>query len=224
MPARFRNRVDAGRRLAAALSHYAGRADVVVLALPRGGVPIAFEVARALDAPLDVFVVRKLGVPGHEEVAMGAIASGGARVVDSALVRELGITERDIQAVADAEQRELERRERRYRGDRPLPDIAGRTAIVVDDGLATGASMRVAVAALRQEHPARIVVAVPIAPPETCDALRRDADDVVCALTPEPFYAVSLWYEDFSETTDDEVHDLLEQARHELAPAPMPRR
>jgi predicted phosphoribosyltransferase len=224
MPARFRNRVDAGRRLAAALSRYAGRADVVVLALPRGGVPIAFEVARALDAPLDVFVVRKLGVPGHEELAMGAIASGGARVVDAGLVRELRITERDIQGVADAEQRELERRERRYRGDRPLPDIAGRTAIVVDDGLATGASMRVAVAALRQEHPARIVVAVPIAPPETCDALRRDADEVVCALTPEPFYAVSLWYEDFSETTDDEVHDLLEQARHELAPPPMPRR
>ena len=224
MPARFRNRVDAGRRLAAALSRYAGRADVVVLALPRGGVPIAFEVARALDAPLDVFVVRKRGVPGHEELAMGAIASGGARVVDAGLVRELRITERDIQGVADAEQRELERRERRYRGDRPLPDIAGRTAIVVDDGLATGASMRVAVAALRQEHPARIVVAVPIAPPETCDALRRDADEVVCALTPEPFYAVSLWYEDFSETTDDEVHDLLEQARHELAPPPMPRR
>ena len=224
MPARFRNRVDAGRRLAAALSRYARRADVVVLALPRGGVPIAFEVARALDAPLDVFVVRKLGVPGHEELAMGAIASGGARVVDAGLVRELRITERDIQGVADAEQRELERRERRYRGDRPLPDIAGRTAIVVDDGLATGASMRVAVAALRQEHPARIVVAVPIAPPETCDALRRDADEVVCALTPEPFYAVSLWYEDFSETTDDEVHDLLEQARHELAPPPMPRR
>jgi putative phosphoribosyl transferase len=224
MPARFRNRADAGRRLAAALSRYARRADVVVLALPRGGVPIAFEVARALDAPLDVFVVRKLGVPGHEELAMGAIASGGARVVDAGLVRELRITERDIQGVADAEQRELERRERRYRGDRPLPDIAGRTAIVVDDGLATGASMRVAVAALRQEHPARIVVAVPIAPPETCDALRRDADEVVCALTPEPFYAVSLWYEDFSETTDDEVHDLLEQARHELAPPPMPRR
>jgi putative phosphoribosyl transferase len=224
MPSRFTDRADAGRRLATALSAYAGRADVIVLALPRGGVPVAFEVARALNVPLDVFIVRKLGVPGHEEFAMGAIASGGARLVDEAIVRQLGISDREIQAVAEAEQRELERRERQYRGDRPLPDVAGRTAILVDDGLATGASMRVAVAALREEHPARIVVAVPIAPPETCDVLRREADDVVCAVTPEPFYAVGIWYADFTQTTDEEVHELLERARHEFAPAPLPRR
>jgi putative phosphoribosyl transferase len=168
--------------------------------------------------------VRKLGVPEHDELAMGAIASGGASVLDEALVRELRISERDIRTVIAAEQRELERREREYRGDRPPPDIAGRTVILVDDGLATGASMRVAVAALKQEHPGRLVVAVPIAPPETCDTLRREADDVVCAVTPEPFYAVGLWYEDLTQTTDREVHDLLERARHELAPAPLPHR
>ena len=224
MAPRFLNRADAGRRLAATLSAYAGRADVIVLALPRGGVVVAYEVARELDVPLDVFTVRKLGVPGHEELAMGAIASGGALVLDEALVRELRISERDLRAVIAAEQRELERREKEYRGDRPPPDIAGRTVVLVDDGLATGASMRVAVAALKQEHPARIVVAVPIAPPETCEALRREADDVVCGVTPEPFYAVGLWYEDFTQTTDKEVHDLLERARHELAPAPLPRR
>jgi putative phosphoribosyl transferase len=224
MAPRFLNRTDAGRRLAATLSAYAGRPDVIVLALPRGGVVVAYEVARELDVPLDVFIVRKLGVPGHEELAMGAIASGGALVLDEALVRELRISERAFRAVIEAEQRELERREKEYRGDRPPPDIAGRTVVLVDDGLATGASMRVAVAALKQEHPARIVVAVPIAPPETCDALRREVDDVVCAVTPVPFYAVGLWYEDFSQTTDKEVHDLLERARHELAPAPLPRR
>jgi predicted phosphoribosyltransferase len=222
MPAIFKNRIDAGRRLASELSSYAGRADVLVLALPRGGVPVGYEVARALDVPLDVFIVRKLGVPGHEEFAMGAIASGGALLIDEAVVRQLGISEAEIEAAVKAEQRELERRERRYRGNRPPPDVAGRTVIVVDDGLATGASMRVAVAALRQEHPARIVVAVPIAPPETCDALRQEADDVVCAVTPEPFYAVGLWYEDFTQVTDEEVHDFLERAR--LATAPLPRR
>lgn len=224
MPARFMDRTDAGRRLAAALSRYAHRADVLVLALPRGGVPVAFEVARALDVPLDVFIVRKLGIPGHEELAMGAIASGGVRLVDEDIVRQLRIGEQDIEAVAKAEQTELERRERVYRGARPLPDVAGRTVILVDDGLATGATMRVAVAALRQEHPARIVVAVPVAPPETCDMLRREADEVVCAVTPEPFYAVGLWYEDFTQTKDEEVHELLERARHEVAPAPLPRR
>jgi putative phosphoribosyl transferase len=224
MAPRLLNRTDAGRRLAATLSAYAGRPDVIVLALPRGGVVVAYEVARELDVPLDVFIVRKLGVPGHEELAMGAIASGGALVLDEALVRELRVSERDFRTAIAAEQRELERREKEYRGDRPLPDIAGRTVVLVDDGLATGASMRVAVAALKQEHPARIVVAVPVAPPETCDALRREADDVVCAVTPEPFYAVGLWYEDFTQTTDKEVHDLLKRARHELAPAPLPRR
>jgi predicted phosphoribosyltransferase len=224
MPARFTNRVDAGRRLASALSQYAGRPDVLVLGLPRGGVPVAYEVARALDAPLDVFIVRKLGVPGHEELAMGAIASGGIQLVDDAVVRQLRIDDETIDAVARIEQRELERRERQYRGDRPLPDVAGRTVILVDDGLATGASMRVAVAALKREHPARIVVAVPVAPLETCEALRRDADDVVCAVTPERFYAVGLWYEDFTQTTDEEVHDLLTRARQEGSPAPLPRR
>ena len=220
----FSDRIDAGRRLAAALSRYAGRADTLVLALPRGGVPVAFEVARTLDAPLDVFIVRKLGVPGHEEFAMGAIATGGATLVDNAIVRQLRVTGAELDTVVQKETRELERRERQFRGNRPPPDIAGRTVIVVDDGLATGSSMRVAVAALRQEHPGRIVVAVPIAPPETCAALRRDADDVVCAVTPEPFYAVGLWYEDFTQTTDDEVHDLLERGRTELAAAPFPRR
>ena len=224
MPGRFRNRSDAGRRLASVLPEYRGRADVLVLALPRGGVPVAFEVARALDVPLDVFIVRKLGVPGHEEYAMGAIASGGACLIDESVVRELRITEDEIDRVAEAEQHELGRRERQYRGERPLPDIAGRTIILVDDGLATGASMRVAVSALRQEHPARIVVAVPIAPPDTCDALRREADDVVCAVTPEPFYAVGVWYDDFAQTTDEEVHELLGRAQRELAPAPLPRR
>jgi len=220
----FQDRADAGRRLAEKLRGYAGRSDVIVLGLARGGVPVASEVARALDLPLDVFIVRKLGVPGHEELAMGALASGGARLLDNTIVRQLRITEHDIRRITEAEQRELERRERLYRGDRPPPDIAGRTIILVDDGLATGASMRVAVAALRQEHPARIIVAVPIAPPETCDVLRREADGVVCAMTPEPFYAVGLWYEDFTQTTDEEVRDLLERARRELAPAPLPRR
>jgi putative phosphoribosyl transferase len=224
MAPRFKDRIDAGRRLAAQLTSYARRADVLVLALPRGGVPVAFEVARALGVPLDVFIVRKLGVPGHEELAMGAIASGGARLVDERLVQQLGIRDQQIEAVANAEQRELERRERQYRGDRPPPDVAGRTVILVDDGLATGASMRVAVAALRHEHAASVVVAVPIAPPETCELLRSEANDVVCAVTPEPFYAVGLWYEDFTQTTDEEVHELLERARRELAPAPLPRR
>jgi putative phosphoribosyl transferase len=222
--AHFRDRRDAGRQLGQHLLEYADRADVIVLALPRGGVPVGYEVARVIHAPLDVFVVRKLGVPGHEEYAMGAIASGGIRLVDELVVQRLGITERAIKTVADEEQRELERRERQYRGRRPPPDVAGRVAILVDDGLATGSSMRVAVAALRQDHPARIVVAVPLAPPETCDMLRKEADDVVCALTPEPFVAVGLWYENFTQTTDDEVHDLLEEGRHELAPAPLPRR
>ena len=224
MRPRFTDRIEAGRHLASALSGYTGRADAIVLGLPRGGVPVAFEVARALGVPLDVFIVRKLGVPGQEEFAMGAIASGGARLIDAALVRDLAISSAEIDAVAKAETRELERRERQYRGDRAFPELAGRTVIVVDDGLATGATMRVAVAALRGEHPARIVVAVPVAPWETCEALRQAADDVVCAVTPEPFHAVGLWYEDFRQTTDEEVHDLLERARHELTFPPTPGR
>jgi predicted phosphoribosyltransferase len=213
MAARFQNREEAGRQLAAELKAYAGQPDVIVLALPRGGVPVAYEVVRALGAPLDVFVVRKLGLPGHEEFAMGAIASGGMRLLNERVVRAAGLTPAQVERVTAAEQAELERREQSYRGDRPFPDLTGRTVILVDDGLATGATMRAAVAALRQEGPARIVVAVPVSAPETCDAFRDVADAVICALTPEPFYAVGLWYEDFSQTTDAEVHDLLERAR-----------
>ncbi len=206
---RFRNRTDAGRQLAQKLAAYANRPDVLVLGLPRGGVPVAFEVAQALGAPLDVFVVRKLGVPGHEELAMGAVATGGVRVLNDEIVRGLGISDHEIDAVAARQLQELARRERLYRGDRPPPDVAGRTVILVDDGLATGATMRAAVAALRQQQPARIVIAVPTASPDTSAALKAEADDVVCAMTPEPFFAVGHWYEDFTQTTDDEVRELL---------------
>jgi predicted phosphoribosyltransferase len=219
MAARYRDRTHAGRELASKLVEYGGHPDVIVLALPRGGVPVAFEVAQALRAPLDVFVVRKLGVPGHEEYALGAIATGGVRVVDERVVRATGVTREQLEAVTAAEQRELERRERQYRGDRLPPNVAGRTVILVDDGLATGSTMRAAVEALRQESAARVVVAVPIAPPETCDAFRDIADDIVCARTPEPFYAVGLWYEDFSQTSDEEVRELLERAAREIGSA-----
>jgi putative phosphoribosyl transferase len=212
MMRRFRDRRDAGERLAAELHEYGGRTDVIVLALPRGGVPVGYEVAATLGAPLDVFVVRKLGVPGHEELAMGALASGGVRVLDQELIRAARITPDEISRVTAAEQAELERRERRFRGDRPFPDLRGKTAILVDDGLATGSTMRAAVTALRIEGPTRVVVAVPVAARETCDALRALADEVICAVTPEPFHAVGLWYDDFSQTTDDEVHELLEKS------------
>jgi putative phosphoribosyl transferase len=216
----FRDRCHAGQLLAAELAAYAGRSDVLVLALPRGGVPVAFEVARALGAPLDVFLVRKLGVPGHKELAMGALATGGVRVLNERVVRELVIPDAAIEAVAAEEQRELARRERDYRGDRPPPAVGGRTVILVDDGLATGSTMRAAVAALRRQGPARIVVAVPAAAPATCDQFRAEVDEIVCAVTPEPFYAVGLWYEDFSPTTDDQVRDLLARAAHQQAHAP----
>jgi putative phosphoribosyl transferase len=205
----FHDRADAGRVLAGELASYAGRDDVLVLALPRGGVPVAYEVARALGAPLDVFLVRKLGLPGHEEFAMGAIASGGIRLLNDDVIREFGVTPAEIAAVSRAEQEELERRERQYRADRPKPAVAGRTVILVDDGLATGSSMRAAVLALRQERPERVIVAVPVAAAETCDEFRGLVDDIVCAETPEPFYAVGLWYEDFSQTTDEAVRELL---------------
>src|SRR5438094_4996598 len=211
-PSRFRDRHEAGRRLADKLVAYAKRPDVLVLALPRGGVPVAYEVARSLQAPLDVFLVRKLGVPGYEELAMGAVATGGVRVLNDEIVNGLRIPDDVIDAVTAWEQQELARRERLYRGDRPPPDVRGRTVILVDDGLATGASMHAAIAALRRQQPAHIVVAVPIAAPETCDALRAEVDDVVCAITPEPFHAVGLWYDDFSQTTDEEVRDLLARA------------
>ena len=209
MNVRFRDRTDAGRRLAAKLQHYKDRDDVVVLGLPRGGVPIGFEVASALHAPLDVFVVRKIGLPWHEELAMGAVASGGVRVLDRNLIRVAHVSDDDVERIAQTEERELERRERLYRGDRPFPDLHGKTVILVDDGLATGASMRAAVEALRHEEPARIVVAVPVAAPETCEAFREIVDEIICAETPEPFRAVGLWYDDFSQTTDDDVRDLL---------------
>ena len=208
-PERFRNRNEAGRLLANKLTAYANRPDVLVLALPRGGVPVAYEVARALGAPLDVFVVRKLGVPGHEELAMGAIATGGVRVLNDQIVQRLRIPEYIVDAVAAREQPELRRRERLYRGGRPPPQVRGRTVILVDDGLATGATMRAAIMALRQLQPARIVVAIPTGSPETCEELKAEVDEVVCAITPDPFLAVGHWYEDFSQTTDEEVRDLL---------------
>lgn len=219
-PRPFRDRHEAGRLLAASLAAYANRPDVLVLALPRGGVPVAYEVACALDAPLDVFVVRKLGVPGHEELAMGAVASGGVRVLNDQVVRALRIPDYVIDAVAAREQLELDRRERLYRGGRPPPDVRGKTVILVDDGLATGATMHAAITALRQLQPARIVVAVPTAAPDTCKALQAEVEEVICAITPEPFYAVGVWYEDFSQTTDDEVRDLLAwRQRPEVTPA-----
>jgi erythromycin esterase-like protein/predicted phosphoribosyltransferase len=210
----FRNRSEAGRLLAAQLAAYGNRSDVIVLALPRGGVPVAYEVTRTLGAPLDVFIVRKLGVPGHEELAMGAVATGGVRVLNDQVVRALRIPDYVIEAVAAQEQQELRRRERLYRGGRPPPDVRDRTVILVDDGLATGATMHAAIKALRQQQPARIVVAVPTAAPETCEALRAEVDEVICAITPEPFHAVGLWYEDFSQTTDEEVRDLLTRSQH----------
>ena len=215
----FRDRRHAGRTLAQVLAGYANRSDVIVLALPRGGVPVAYEVAKALHAPLDVFVVRKLGVPGHEEYAMGAIASGGVRVLNDEVVRRLGIPDAAVDAVARSEQGELERRERLYRAGRPPPDARGRTVILVDDGLATGSTMLAAVRALRPQQPARIVVAVPTASAETCAQLRSEADEVVCATTPEPFRAVGMWYDDFSQTSDEEVRELLARAEQDAAHA-----
>jgi putative phosphoribosyl transferase len=209
----YADRRAAGRALADELIQYAGRDDVVVLALPRGGVPVAYEVAQALGAPLDVFIVRKLGVPGREELAMGAIASGGVRVLNRDIVRGLAISDRTIDQVAETERRELQRRERLYRGDRDRVPIEGRVAILVDDGLATGASMRAAVQAAEAQNPAEIVVAVPVASRETCAEFERLVDAVVCAATPQPFMGVGLWYADFSQTTDEEVRELLEKAR-----------
>ncbi len=214
----FRDRTEAGRILASKLTAYADRPDVLVLALPRGGVPVAFEVARALHAPLDVFLVRKLGVPGREELAMGAIASGGVCVHNEDVVNALGITEDTLAAVAADEQQELYRREHAYRGDRPTPDVRGRIVLLVDDGLATGSTMRAAVAALRRQGPARIVVAVPVGSPDTCDEFQHVADEAVCARMPEPFHAVGLWYDDFTQTTDEEVHDLLRRAADNRTP------
>jgi predicted phosphoribosyltransferase len=207
------DRREAGRLLAQKLSQYANRPDVIVLALPRGGVPVAYEVARALNAPLDVFVVRKVGLPGHEEFAIGAIASGGLKFRNPLMIAAYSIPEQSIAPIEAREEQELARRERAYRGGEPPLDVTGRTVILVDDGLATGMSMHAAIVALRQGKPARIVAAVPVGPPETCEALRAVADAVVCAITPEPFFAVGRWYESFDQTTDEEVQQLLARAR-----------
>jgi predicted phosphoribosyltransferase len=215
----FADRREAGRVLAEELSNFAGRPDVVVLGLPRGGVPVAYEIARALGAPLDVFMVRKLGVPGHEELAMGAIASGGAVVLNDEAIEGLRITREEIDEEIGREREELARRERVYRRGREPLDVAGKVAIVVDDGLATGSTMRAAVAALRTREPAAVVVAAPTGAPETCAAMKAIADDCVCAITPSPFRAVGLWYADFEQTSDDEVRALLERAAGRDEPA-----
>ena len=216
----FRDRADAGQVLAARLGAYAGQADALVLGLPRGGVPVAREVASALRLSLDVFLVRKLGVPGHEELAMGAIASGGVRVINAEVVAGLRIPAATIEEVAAAQGRELERRERAYRGDRPAVDARGLVAILVDDGMATGATMRAAVAALRPVGPRRIVVAVPVAAAPTCRELADEVDEVVCAFTPDPFYAVGLWYADFAESSDAAIARLLAEAWADPAAGP----
>jgi predicted phosphoribosyltransferase len=209
---RFIDRAEAGRQLAGSLAAYARRSDVVVLALPRGGVPVAYEVARALRAPLDVFLVRKLGVPGHPELAMGAIAEGGVEVLSDDLIRELGIPQKVVQQVAVRERMELDRRDGLYREGRSLPEVRGRCVILVDDGLATGSTMQAAVTALRRLEPARVVVAVPVGAHDTCERLGRLADEVICLIAPELFQAVGLWYEEFTQTSDDEVKQLLTQA------------
>ena len=221
---RFENRRHAGAVLAARLQHLAGRNDVLVLALPRGGVPVGYEVATALGAPLDVFVVRKLGLPAHPELAIGAIASGGVRVLNDDVLAIYPTSPAAIEQVTRHERLELERRERAYRDDRPLTPIAGRVVILVDDGLATGSTMRAAVVALRRLRPASIVVAVPVGSSDTCRVLREIADDVVCALTPEPLQAVGLWYWDFSQTSDEEVRELLSAPRAETTPDRVARR
>lgn len=221
MVALYENRRDAGRVLGEALKQrgYGERADLLILALPRGGVPVAFEVARALDAPLDLMLVRKLGVPGHEELAMGAIASGGIRVCNDEVVERLGVCGSVIDSVADRESRELQRRECAYRGDRAAPAVAGQSVILVDDGLATGATMLAAVRAIRRRRPALIAVAVPVGPAETCHAFEAEADDVICAATPHSFGGVGAWYRDFEQTPDEQVRDLLHRswARHPVA-------
>jgi predicted phosphoribosyltransferase len=208
----FRDRTEAGRILTRSLVRYADDPNVLVLALPRGGVPVAYEVAQALHAPLDVFLVRKLGVPGQEEMAIGAIATGGVCVLNDDVVRTLGLSEEDVDAIVAKEEQELRRRERAHRGDRPPLSVRGRTIILIDDGLATGSTMRAAVEALRERQPARIVVAVPVGAPETCAEFEDVADEAICACTPQPFYAVGIWYRDFSQTSDEEVRELLRRA------------
>lgn len=216
----YADRSEAGRVLARALAAYAGRKDVVVLALPRGGMPVGYEVARALGAPLDILIVRKLGLPGQMEVAMGALASGGVRVLNEDVLNAAYVSTNELEEATRRERKELERRERAYRGDRPLMNVRGKTVIVVDDGLATGSTMRAAVEALRQRGAARVVAAVPVGAPETCQLLGQIADEMICAATPEEFRAVGLWYQNFDQTTDEEVHSLLADAWSATDPAP----
>jgi len=208
----FENRVQAGRQLAKKLSAYAGRKDVIVLGIPRGGVPVAFEVARLLRAPLDIFLSRKLGVPGQEELAFGALASGGVRVLNRDLIKELNLSKEEIDRIVEAVRTELERRERVYRGARAPLKVEGRVALLIDDGIATGSSMRAAIKALRQLKPSQLVVAIPVAPLHTCERMRSEVDEIVCVYTPENFYAIGQFYEDFSQITDQEVTQLLDRA------------
>lgn len=214
MMAIFSNRVEAGKKLAKELLKYSNRPDVLILALPRGGVPVAFEVAKELNVKMDVFIVRKLGVPGNEELAMGAIASDDVRVLNEEIIKSYRIPDTVVATVAANELRELERRERKYRGDRPKPDIKGMTVILIDDGLATGATMHAAVEAIKTKNPAKLVVAVPTASPDMCRFFEDKVDEIICAATPEPFYAVGAWYQDFSQTTDEEVCELLNKAKN----------
>lgn len=216
MIARFKNRTEAGRLLAQQLIAYANCPNLLVLGLPRGGIPVAFEVAKVLNAPLDVCIVRKLGLPSHKELAMGAIAPGGIRVLNRSVVKWFGIKHKTIEEVVAIEEKELERRDRAYRGDRPFWDLHDLSVILVDDGIATGSTIRAAIAILRQQQPERIIVGVPVAPPAACQEIEAEVDEVVCLMQPEPFDAIGLWYEDFTQTTDAEVRNLLEQSKHEL--------
>ena len=213
----FRDRAEAGKRLAERVNRSVRDTESLVLALPRGGVPVGFEVARALNAELDIFLVRKLGLPGQEELAIGAIASGGVRVLNEALVEELQLSRNLIEQITAREEPELKRREELYREGQPAAPVRGRTVILVDDGLATGSTMKAAAQALRRQEPERVIVAVPVAAKQTCDEFRRDVDEVICAYTPAPFMAVGIWYEDFSQTTDHEVQHLLELAGQQAA-------
>ncbi|NJO39928.1 MAG: phosphoribosyltransferase [Cyanobacteria bacterium CRU_2_1] len=212
MNPKFRDRTEAGQLLAEKLQKYANCSDVLVMGLPRGGVPVAYQVAKALNAPLDVCLVRKLGVPGQKELAMGAIAPNGVMVLNNEILRMMRISRQSLRQVAEAEKQELERRDRAYRGDRLLPDICDRTVLLVDDGIATSSTIRAAIATLKQQNPKQIVVAVPVAPPSTCQSLKAIVDDVVCLFTPEPLSSIGMWYRDFSQTSDDEVRQCLEQS------------